>query len=85
MAHSVLSPNGEESYNIFLSPNPDTDPDHLRGGPSHECNTYCVTKTKSIGAIVFELRVRTDIQTNIPICITLTLRVGSEGNDGRSD
>ena len=54
----VLSPNGEESLelNKLLSP----DPDHLRGGPSHGHNTSCVKKIKSIGAIVFELRVRTD-------------------------
>ena len=33
-----LSHNGEESFNTFLSPNPDSDPDHLRGGPSHGDN-----------------------------------------------
>ena len=40
------------------------DPDHLRGRSSHGHNTSCVNKIKSIGAIVFELRDRTDIRTN---------------------
>ena len=65
MAHFVLSPNGEESLNQFLSPDPDPHPDHLRGGPSHGHNTNGVTKIKSIGAIVFELRIRKDVQTYI--------------------
>ena len=62
MAYLVLSPDGEDSLNNLLSPYPD--PDHLRGGPSHGYNTSCVTKTKSIGEIFFELRVRTDRQTD---------------------
>ena len=60
MACFVLSPNGEESLNKFLSPDPDPHPDHLRGGPSHEYNNNGVKKIKSIEAIVFELRIRTD-------------------------
>ena len=35
MTYFVLSPNGEESLSKLLSPDPDRDPDHLRGGPSH--------------------------------------------------
>ena len=60
MAYFVQPPNSEESFNKFLSP----DPDHPKGGPSHGYNTSCVKKTKSIGAIVFELRVRTDKHTD---------------------
>ena len=30
MSYFVLSRNGEVSFNKFLSPNPDLDPDHLR-------------------------------------------------------
>ena len=40
-----LSPNGEKSLNIFSSPDPDRDPDDLRGGPSHGYNTSWVTKS----------------------------------------
>ena len=42
MAYFVLSPNGEESLNNFLS----TDPDDLRGGPSHGYNTSCETQSR---------------------------------------
>ena len=35
-----------------MSPDPDSDPDHLGGGQSHGYNTSYV-KIKSIGAIVF--------------------------------
>ena len=59
-----LSPSGEESFNKFLSLDPDLD--HRRRGPSHGDNTSCV-QNKSIGAIVFELRVQTDRLK----CITL--------------
>ena len=45
---------------MFLSP----DPDHLRGEPSHGYDISSVKKTKSIGAIVFDLRARTDKQTD---------------------
>ena len=38
MAYFVISPNGEESLNKWLSPHPD----HLRGGPSHGKYTSCV-------------------------------------------
>ena len=31
VAYSVLSPDGEESFNKLSSP----DPDHIRGGPNH--------------------------------------------------
>ena len=41
MAYSVVSPNGEESLNKFLSP----DPDHIRGGPSHGDDTSCIKKS----------------------------------------
>ena len=41
MAYFVLSRNGEESLNKFLSP----DPDRLRGGPSHGHSTSCVNKS----------------------------------------
>ena len=51
--------NCEESLNKLLSP----DPDHPRGGQSHEYTPSC-KNAKSIGAIVFELlRVETDRQT----------------------
>ena len=66
MAYFVLSRNGEESFNTFLSPNPNPDPDHLRGGPSRGYNTFCLKYQviKSCGAIVFELRARADKQTD---------------------
>ena len=68
IAYLVQSPNGEESLNKFSSPNPEPDPDHLTRGPGHGYNTSSVKKIKSMGAIVFELRVRktyrhTDKQT----------------------
>ena len=59
MAHFVLSPNGEESLNRFSSPDPNPDRVHLRGG-----NNTSYVKNKSIGAIIFELRTRTDKQTD---------------------
>ena len=62
VAYFVLSPNVKESFNKFLSLDPDLD--HRRRGPSHGDNTSCV-QNKSIGAIVFELRVRTDRQTQM--------------------
>ena len=40
MEYFVLSLNGEESLNKFLSP----DPGHLRGGSSHGRSTSCVQK-----------------------------------------
>ena len=46
MAYFILSPDGEESLNIFLSPDPD--PDRLRGGPSHGHNTSCVNKSSQL-------------------------------------
>ena len=42
MAYFVVSRNGEESFNKFLSP----DPDHLRAGPRHRYNTYFVKKNQ---------------------------------------
>ena len=42
---SVLSRTGEESFNKFLSPDLDTNPDHLRGGPSHGDNTSSLKKS----------------------------------------
>ena len=45
MEYFGLSPYGEESLNEFLSPDPDPDTDHLRGGPSHGCNTSCVKQS----------------------------------------
>ena len=38
-------------------------------------------KINSVGAMVFELRVRTDKPTNRPKCTTLTLLCMSEGNE----
>ena len=46
--------------NTFLS----TDPDHLIGGLSHVYAPSCVTKIKSIGAIIVELRAQMDKQTH---------------------
>ena len=43
MSYLVLSRNGDESFNNFLSPDPDSD--HLRGGPNHWYNTSCVEKS----------------------------------------
>ena len=40
--HSVLSRNGEESFNECSSP--DHDPDHLRGGSNHGYNSSCLKK-----------------------------------------
>ena len=39
-----LYPNGEESLNKLLSPDPDPGPHNIRGGPINWCNTYCVKK-----------------------------------------
>ena len=69
MGYLIRSPNGEESLNKCLSPDPYPHPDRVRG-----------KKIKSVGAIVFKLRVRTDIQTDILRCVILTLLSGSEGN-----
>ena len=44
MAYYVLSRNGEESFDIFLSP----DPDDLTGGPSRRDNTSCVNKSSQL-------------------------------------
>ena len=64
MSYLVLSRNGEESCDQFLNP----DPDHLRGRPNHGYIPSCVNilckQIKTIGAIVFELRARTDKQTD---------------------
>ena len=65
MLYLVLSRNGEDSLDTFLSPDLDGDPDHLRGGPGHGDSPSCVKrkKNKSIGAI--ELWVTcTDRQTD---------------------
>ena len=35
MAFVVISPDGEESLDTFLSADPDPEPDHRRGGPDH--------------------------------------------------
>ena len=56
-----LSPNGEES----LSPDPDPDLDRLRGGPGHGLNTSCVKKSSQSEQYLFELRIRTDKQTQM--------------------
>ena len=40
----VLYPNGEEFFNIFFSPDPFHEPDHLRGEQSRGYNTVCVKK-----------------------------------------
>ena len=59
MAYFLLSRNGEESFNKFLSP----DPDHFRGGPSYGDNISCV-KIMSIGAIVTDPDIHIDRQTD---------------------
>ena len=64
IAYFVPSPNGEDSLIISLSPEPDIDPNHLRGGTSHMHIPSGVTKIKSIEALLFELRVPTDIHTD---------------------
>ena len=61
----------------------------LKGGPSHGYNTSCVKKIKSIGAIVFELCLLTDRQTNRHKCIILALLYCAllcrrEGNEERA-
>ena len=56
MAYSVLSRNGEESFNKLLSNDPD--PYHLRGGPSHRDNIYFLCKT------INSIATRTDRLTN---------------------
>ena len=43
MAYFVLTPNGEESLNKLLSPDPD--PDHLRGGQNYVYITSCLKKS----------------------------------------
>ena len=43
--HTVLYRNGGESFNTLLSPGPDPDPDHFRGGPSHVFRTAWVNKS----------------------------------------
>ena len=45
MSYFVVSPNGEKFLNKLLSPDPDWDPDHLRGGRSHGYNTSCVKES----------------------------------------
>ena len=45
------SPNGEESFDKLLSPDPDLD--HLREGLSHRGYYLLCKKIKSIGALVF--------------------------------
>ena len=59
MAYFVLSPNGEETLNTFLSPDPDPNTDHPREGPSDEHNTSCV-KNQVNRCNSFSLRARTD-------------------------
>ena len=53
MAYSVLSRNGEETFNKFTSPDPDQD--NLRGGSSHGYIPSYVKQIKSIGAIVLKV------------------------------
>ena len=66
----------------MIEGNPNPDPDHLRGELSHGYNTHFLYKKfKSIGEIVFELRVRTDTQRNRPKFTTLAILSGSEGNE----
>ena len=86
VANLVLDCNGdfaikaysEESFYHCLSPDPDLDPDNLRGGHVLGSTPSCVKKNpKSIGAIVFSV-IRADRQTdnkqiNIPKCTTLAL------------
>ena len=44
MSYLVLSRNGEESFNNFLSP--DLDTDHLRGGKQRSANNIETEKLK---------------------------------------
>ena len=45
MSYLVLYPDGEESFNKFLSPDPEPDLENLRGGPSRAYITSCVKKS----------------------------------------
>ena len=66
MSYFVLSGNGKESFNTFLSPNPD----QLRGALSYGYIHFCIKKSS-----------HADRQTNKPKCTTLELPSGSEGNN----
>ena len=69
--------------------NSDSDPGHLRGGPSHGHNTYYVKKSSQSEQWFLSYARRqteetdrqTDRQTDIPKCITLALLSRSEGID----
>ena len=63
VAYFDVSRNRDESFNKFLSPDPDPNPDHLRGGPSHGDNTSCVKNQVNRGTS-FELCVLIDKQTD---------------------
>ena len=67
--------------NTLLCLEPDHNPYHMRGGLSHGLNTSSIIKTKTIVAIVSDLRVRTDIQTYSHTQMYYpALLFGSEGN-----
>ena len=53
MSYLVLSRNGEESFNKFLSPDPDPGLDHLGRGANHG---YSLRKNNQVRIVVFELR-----------------------------
>ena len=40
-----LSRSGEESFNKFLSPDPNSDTDHAKEGSSHRYTAYCVQES----------------------------------------
>ena len=54
MAQFVLSRNGEESLNKFLSQNPDRDLVHIRRGQSHGDNILYVKKSNQSEQYFFE-------------------------------
>ena len=59
MSYLVLSRNGEETFNTFLSSDPDPDPDNISGRQSNEytilCNNNQVNpRTKIIQPLLLE-------------------------------
>ena len=52
MSFLVLSRNGEQSFNKYLTPDPDPVPDRFRGGLSLGYTPSCVKKINSIGDVI---------------------------------
>ena len=71
---TVLSRNGEESFNKFLSPGPD----RLRGGPSHGYTPFCVKIQVNLSSIFCVTY--TDRHTDPNAVPLITLPPWSEGN-----